>query len=259
MSINKLIRQKKSLTYNLTTKSLIDDLLFEGKSQKVRDEKYCQEIQRKIDDYYKNWKFEWQRRHLFPIDDDHPIYALDEGGMWVTVVGTPMIIGENENWYKTYLGFVKKGSAKVLSLSYFTAEDLGNNKLELLLQEPDLALITVHKKSERKSYKGFFYTLGAKFFFHCDSLDNNLTGRFEDNNSIVWDESSLKEIGCDTSLAIASNPNKPEETKSSSTTSIRETCGYCKGVGQAIIPGVGYTLCPQCHGTGFLRDGKAVW
>ena len=233
---------------------LIDDLLYEGISQKDKDMQFCQEIQSRIDDYYKNWRFTWQRKTLVP-SEGYEIPALTENRKWQFIRKRIPVIDENEKWYKTKYGFVRKGTVAVEGTSIFEIRDTGNVWLNLFLQSPDTAIIRFNNGKELCEYKGNFSTTGAKFSFYCDSLEKRITGKFEDPYTITFEESSSKEIGWNSNKMEATSPYKNQE-ESSIRSSNFENCWFCNGRGVAYIPPKGFVSCPKCLGQGLLKDDK---
>ncbi len=252
----KVHNKKVVLVYDYDKHSwLIDDLLYEGVSQKDRDIQFCQELQSRIDDYYRNWKFTWQEKTLVP-PEGREISALTEDRYWQFIRKRIPVIEENEKWYKTEYGFVRKGTVIEEGTSCFEIRDTGDIWLNLFLLSPDTAIIRINNGNEMCEYKGNFSTTGAKFSFYCDSLENCITGKFEDLYTIIFEESSSKEIGWNSSKVEATSPFKNQKKRSSTASSKKEACWFCHGWGFADIPPKGYVTCPKCLGQGLLKDGK---
>lgn len=245
----------------------VDDLITNGGSQKNIDTKLCQELEDKIDEYYKNWRFEWQHKTVRLTGGNSINMYMN--GAWEKVYGGPFYVKEeNENFYKTDAGYIRKSepSISVKEESSFIINEPNKNSLRVVLQFPDSAYIRINSEDW---YRGTFITKGAKLFVDCHQHDKmvRIKGRFEDINSISLDNESLKNIGWN-GYNVAVNPlsikPKPSENKQKKTKSPsiqrRESnpnttpCTYCMGTGKMAQRGggmvLGYTNCPYCGGTG---------
>ena len=91
--------------------------------------------------------------------------------------------------------------------------------------------------------------LGGVIWSEYNSANNSTS-----SNSISSSYSSTTSTSSDYD-SYNTQENQPPKTKKKAP---RETCWYCNGSKEAVTQ-YGITLCPMCHGTGFLVDGKPVW
>ncbi len=244
----------------------VDDLLFEQNSQKELDKRWVDDIQEKIDNYYKNWSFEWQHKIISPTQGTE--INIFHKGAWERMYGTYFVVTSEDNeFYKTTEGFVKKGyDIFEYYESKFTIKGANSQFLKMILQTPDSAFVRIDKNDW---LEGTFVTNGASLTVSCSKEDIMISGRFENKDVLVFDKSTLKEIGWNDNIVEAKNPDLPEPTKnirSSSTVSHSSQshqnsggshvlpCSYCGGSGKMAQKGggmvLGYTNCPYCGGTG---------